>query len=592
MFHKEYIRDRMLKEVARSWNMSGHVNEDSFDPLVNMLVTALASESELIYKEMNRSQDRVAASLMSKLIPYVNKGVLPGHAMALLNPAESFVELSKHKGLLAQVRSADQEMNEVHFITCSDVSLFNGGVIGMGCAKKHYDVVDFRFKVDKEIENMSEIELEDSLIYIDIEYLGDSFNLKSIPLFLDLRLSGGERKYFYEKLSRASFYINDILVDKLDGYAVDELVTQKSNPLVSLENTISEFYNHQYFQLEIPLQLKRKDGFRSDKVQKSNKLTVKIDLGSYVNPAIVQDLFCYVNAVPVVNVREINKVFKGRNDFSVFHLTQADSFFCIKSIHADNGKVYQKYDGSKRDDESESSYLVRKEEVEGLSDKGAGEIIDYLIGVMRNENAVLSNITKGNFANELKVLKQITTRLEHTMTERKNTDDSTYIFINDHDVPEYLFVDYYTTKGSDVKGLKINSPLFSAEGSVLHQNGNFILTSLEGARNALNENEFLYEVRHAMLSGGRIVTHRDVTSLVQKYYGAYIEELIIEKGMMISFDVQRGYIRTVDIKLKLNNQISWEECLATGKLVLCELEERGSDVYPYRLMIGDKEIIR
>ncbi len=592
MFHKEYIRDRMLKEVARSWDMNGHVNEDSFDPLVNMLVTALASESELIYKEMNRSQDRVAGSLMSKLIPYVNKGVLPGHAMALLNPAEAFVELPKHKSLLSQIRSTEGENKEVNFITCSDVSLFNGGVIGMGCAQKYYDVVDYRFKVEEESEQARKTRLQVSEICIDVEYSGDSFNLKSIPLFMDLRLSGSERINFYEKLKRASFYINDIPVKKQETYSMDELIAQQNNPLVNLESAVCKFYSHQYFQLEIPLKLKRKEGFRSDKVSATNRLRIKIDFGGFVSPDLVHDLFCYVNAVPVVNVKEMNKVFKGRSDFSVFHLSQPDAFFCIKSVHSDDGKVYCKYDGGKSGSNTEHAYLLRKGEVEGLSEKGAGEVIDYLIGIMRNENAVLSNVTKGNFANDLKVLKQITTRLEHAMTDHKKQDDSTYIFIKDDDVSEYLFVDYYTTKGRDVKGLKVNSPLFSAEGSVLHQNGNFILTSLEGGRNALKEDEFLYEVRHAMLSGGRIVTKRDISSLVQKYYGSFIEVLTIEKGMMVSSDVQRGYVRTLDIKLEVSNQLTWEECVASGKLVLCELEERGSDVYPYRLMIGDKEIIR
>ncbi len=285
-------------------------------------------------------------------------------------------------------------------------------------------------------------------------------------------------------------------------------------------------------------------------------------------------------------------MFKGRNDFSVFHLFQEDPFYCIKSVCSDEGKNYRQYVGGSNGGSCEGTYLLRKEEVEGLTEKGAREMIGYLTGVMRNENAVLSNVTKGNFANDIKMLNQLTAKLEHSLSATNLNGDSTYVFLKDEQPPEFVFIDYYTTKGADVKGLKVNNPLFATEGAILNQHGNFTLTQFAGGKNVLKEDEFISEVRHAMLSGGRIVTSRDISSLLNKFYGDFIIDLKIEKGMAECADLKRGFVRTIDIKLQTNGNLSEGDCLLIGKVVLSELEEKGTQIYPYRLIVDQKEILK
>ncbi len=589
MFHKEYIRDRMLKEVSRIWNVEGHVSEDNYDPLVNMLITALSSESELIYKEISHSQNRVADSLMSKLIPYVNKGVQPGHSMVLLNPGEVNVMLPAHSELISQVRTVSNELKEIYFITSTDVNLFQGGVIKMSSSMKSYEIVDYRFKVESEKGDES---LDDNQLSMVVEFYGDTLNLNSIPVFFDLRLASYKRQLFYDKLSTATFYINDIPVDKITKKPSDSFANNSNKPLVELESSALDFYKHQYFNLELPTCLRAKDGHKKNVAEGKNIFTITVDFGGFIHPEIFQDLFCYVNTVPVINIRKHQKIFKSRNDFSVFHLSQEDSFFCIGSIYTDDDKVYQKYEGGTADVNQQGTYLIRKSEVEGLTGKGAKELIDYLVGIMRNENAVLSNMSNGNFANDLKILKQITTKLEYSLANKKTENDSTYIFLKEEHPSEFVFVDYYTTKGDDTKGFKVNSPLFAYKGVALSQNGNFTLTPMIGGRKALKENEFMYEVRHAMLSGGRIVTHRDITSLLYKYYGDHVIDVKVQKGMMESSDLKRGYVRTVDVLVKTNGLLPEVDCISIGKIVLCELEEKGSDLYPYRLIVDEKEIVK
>ncbi|MCW3788877.1 hypothetical protein [Plebeiibacterium sediminum] len=592
MFHKEFIRDRMLKEVAQMWHMEGHVNHDNFDPLVNMLVTALSSESELIYKEIYRTQERVAGSLLSKLIPYVNKGVQPAHSIVLLNPGESYVEFPGHTELTTQVRSASNDLINIHFATAQSVNLIKGGVVKMHSLGQSFEVVDYRFKVKCEAVFSDSRFIKDTQLKIDVRYDGGSFDLEWIPVFFDLRVPGITKEMFYTKLKHAKFFINNILVSVVADKYNEELL-EEENVLINLENTVNEFYKHQYFKLEIPEQLKVDPVDVSYEYEKrSHIFTITVDFGGFIHPDVFKELFCFVNTVPVINIRKHSKVFKGRNDFSVFQLLQEDSFYCIKSVCSDTGKYYHMYNGGEVGVGREGTYLLRKEEVEGLTAKGAKEIIDYLVGVMRNENAVLLNVARGNFLNDIKLLKQITTKLQHTISESDNKGDSTYIFLADEQAPDYVFIDYYTTKGNSLTGIKVNTPVFAVKGVMLKQQGNFTLTPLSGGRDALKDEEFINEVRHAMLSGGRIVTSRDVSSLIYKHYRDFVVDLSIEKGMMESVDLKRGFVRTIDIKVKTNGNLSGEDCSSIGKIVLSELRERGSEVFPYRLIVDQKEILK
>ncbi len=587
MFQKEYIKNRMLKEVARIWNVDGRINEDSFDPIVNMLVTALSSEAELIYKEIARSEDRVAGSLMSKLTPYINKGVQPGHAMVLLNPGELNEKLPSYTELVARVQSISEKANEFYFVTTLDVNLFQGGVTGLRTMSGSYNVVDNLFKVESDYLDS---QIKSNHLVVEIEYIGDGLDLDTIPLFFDLKSTDFNRRLFFDNLSRASFYINDIPVSRKKISHSDPLDVENERPLISLENSVIDFYSHQYYLIETPSQLKVKKDIRNRKMK--NSFSIRIEFGNLLYPELIKELSCYVNVVPVINVRKRNKIYKSKNNLSVIHLSQSEPFYCIDSICSDEGKKYYHYEGGDLYNEGKGFYYVRKKDVEGLDERTAMDMVDYLLCVLRNENAVFSNIANGNIANDLKVLKQIVSKIEHSLPGKPTQNDSTYIFLDDDESPEYLFVDYYTTNGNETGGLKINHPLFAVKGTFLSRNGNYTLTPLVGGRDVLNDEEYIYEVSHSLLSGGRIVSAKDISALLRKCFGKYLVEVQIDKGMMVGSGVNQGYLRTIDINVNTDGQLSRKDCCAMGKIVLCELENRGSEIYPYRLVVDGIEVVK
>ena len=117
MEHKELIKERMLMMAARMWAAEEVYDESSFDPLVRILISALAAESESIYHEMDQVQDRVAKKLMNQLMPHIHGGVQPGHSIVILNPTDSVMLLPAQYKFISRVRNEFDVLNELQFIS-------------------------------------------------------------------------------------------------------------------------------------------------------------------------------------------------------------------------------------------------------------------------------------------------------------------------------------------------------------------------------------------------------------------------------------------------------------------------------------------
>ena len=83
-------------------------------------------------------------------------------------------------------------------------------------------------------------------------------------------------------------------------------------------------------------------------------------------------------------------------------------------------------------------------------------MISYLIGKLRNENAMFSNVTKGSFNNDIRNLNQITSRLEQALNRKSKNDRPVYVFIKNKEKADHIFIEFYTTYGAEIKNFKIN----------------------------------------------------------------------------------------------------------------------------------------
>ena len=406
------------------------------------------------------------------------------------------------------------------------------------------------------------------------------------------------RDTFYRQLKNAKFYFNDERLDVDFGLLSeedDELSVDwgsSNSELVGIKKRVLSYYNRQFVKITRPLGSEA-DFSANGSQNEGNICWLRICFNEDFDSGILSSVNCFANAIPVVNLTEREKVFKSSENLSVISLQDEEAFFALDVVEGDDGVVYEEYGVQNGGEWENGTFLLRRDGVAGMSTENANEAINFLIGKLRNESAAFAMLDNGKFSDDLKVLGQIVSRLQQSVTQKKRYHSPVYMFLKYREIADTIFVKYYTTAGKVLKGIKPNTPILPYKGVSIQQTGGYFITPMVGARNVLNSDEQLYNNRYMMLSGGRIVTKKDIKSLVYNIFGEIVEQIDIEKGLMESEDSHTGFVRTIDIKLNINRELSEDDAIVfEGREVLHVLEERGSNIYPYCLFINGMQIFK
>ncbi|MRT94777.1 type VI secretion system baseplate subunit TssF [Ancylomarina sp. 16SWW S1-10-2] len=598
MEHKELIKERMLRRASRMWAIDEVYDESSFDPLVRILISALAAESESIYHEMDQVQDRVAQKLMNQLIPHIHGGVQPGYSVVIINPTDSVACLPANYKFLSRVRNEFDALRELQFISLQEVSLFKGGVKYMLSNSAYYQMTDYRFKSRIESDVLKGVTVDKKEVLLGIEIPENTDGLNTFRLFFDFKENTTLRDSFYRQLKNANFYFNDerlevnfgLLFDEEDELTIDW--GSSKSELSEIKKRVLSFYDRQF--VAIKRTLKGEQDFISNGAQNDGHTCwLRICFSEDFDSRILSSVNCFANALPVVNLTEREKVFKSSENLSVISLQDEEAFFALDVVEGDDGVVYEEYGAQNGGEWENGTFLLRRDGVAGMSTENANEAINFLIGKLRNESAAFAMLDKGKFSDDLKVLGQIVSRLQQSVTQKKRYHSPVYMFLKYREIADTIFVKYYTTAGKILKGIKPNTPILPYKGASIQQAGGYFITPMTGARNVLNADEQLYNNRYMMLSGGRIVTKKDIKALVCSVFGEMVEQVEIDKGLIESRDSQIGFVRTIDIKLTIKREIAEDDTIVfEGREVLYVLEERGSNIYPYCLFINGMQIFK
>jgi len=601
MERKEQIKDRMLKTAARIWDQANIRDEGSFDPLVGMLVSACASEIENVSREISQSQNRVTEKLMDWINPEINGGVKPDHSIASAQPTEDFYHIKNDFRFYTKARDTDSTVSEYQFLPAGNFDLYKGEVKYIANSQEWYEITN-SYQKSPIAYQTKKGPIKNSEIWLGIKLPTPLETLKNFHLFFDLK-GHQHRKDFFDILQKAKWY------HKGSPLSVKSGITQSSNQSPWIEkifkgqmnvynnciDQIANYYQQQFICIKelsldqpekVPLELFEHFNISQDNEDELH--WIKLCFNSQAHLPSYDNLLCFINAFPVVNLSLQRKIFRTGNHLNLHCLIDDDHFFDIKNIENDNGHQFMEYNAE--DNSSHNSYLIRQEGVGSYENKNIAKTISYLLGKLRNESS--NNLVRSQSAlNDLKKLDQITNKLQHQLSEMQSESSPTYLFLYGQKESETVFVDYWTTRGAISDNIREYSQLKVFEGSEIMQPGPLLLSPLCGGRDKLTPEELIQSNRHLILSGNKIVTHQDIESCVKVHFGAWLSEVSVEKGIMESQNTSIGLLRTVDITVKAEYNGSLpDELLSIGKDFLADLENRATNIFPYRLYINDQQI--
>ena len=94
-YYKENIKDRMFKNAASFWGIR---NVENFDPLVKLLIEAMASEIYKLSNEVNNIETRILERIAYLLTPDILMSVRPAHTLFYAQPTEEQCLINKETG--------------------------------------------------------------------------------------------------------------------------------------------------------------------------------------------------------------------------------------------------------------------------------------------------------------------------------------------------------------------------------------------------------------------------------------------------------------------------------------------------------------
>ena len=608
--NQDRIRDRILRRASRMWGYSESETENSFDPLVGLLISACASELEKLSFEQENSRARIIDRILEVMFPEEVAGALPAHTLLQVYPTENNTLISLYDSFRTTKKKQNiynpQENNDilVDFAPTIPLKLTTAKVKYMAYGNQLVEQENFFFneEIAKTVKPLPVGEL-----WLGIETADDK-PLEDLQFFIEV--TDNEQKelfYHYLKLAKITFENKEYSLN--EGYnTTDEplnlnhIITKNYNTLSTIRTEINQFYAPYFYTLkgilpppnkEIYSELKSYFSNIEDKLQ-GNILWIKFSFPSIIYSNVFQNIRFILNCVPAINISRTVVTERLNGVFNIFPIQTNKHFLDIDYIADNKGKRFDLKDYSYTDENI--SLIFRRGGVSRFDSRDATELLQHLLELVKNETAAFSTLGIDATKETLKSIHQHIASMQEDLTskgERKGNIPYLIVSSSNKDLGANCEVAFWHTVGEDGNGLKSGTKCaVSIDQSNMFTAPATILKTSIGGRNRLTSEEKLLELRSALLSRGRIVTIADIEAFGMSHFKSAITTIEVTKGTKKEVSTTQGFSRTIDIYLTKNNttqNISPEEWEYLKESFMLKLKSASANMYPFRLFEKRKE---
>jgi hypothetical protein len=612
---RDAIKTRMLRNASGLWGYPDSQDINSFDPIVGMIIGALADELYNISDEIKRTDARVVEKLYELLFNQNVFAHFPAHTLVRAKPVQPQVIVSESYQFNF-IKKIPKTINEetvynnktICFTPTSEHKLFKGEVKYFAAGNQIFEISD---QVKESLANVNTGTIPDfSKLYIGLKLDNLIDKLDGLSFMFSVNNQQNEER-FYSSISNARWKINNLDVVFNQRFEMQkhgqkshlsEIFRNESNNSYRACSYANEFYktrfmtadNNNYFlknfiQSEtLPEEFKRKFPVNILKSLPKNVYWIEVQLSQPVAPEIISELNILMNCFPVIN-RELNEFSQLLTQgINIIPMTTEDMFFDVKMITDSKGTNYKPLNSFNTKNTEEEGYMIRQGGVARFDSRDAMETIKHLIDLIRDERARFAALGTELISSELKQLDQILSRLEQRLEAGNVINDSnSYLLLNCNSNFERATVQFWTTSGDMANDIRSNSKLTVNQGSDLDSNSVFLVTNSFGGRQKLSKEEKLNKLRRTLLSKGRIVTMEDIKALCFEHFGSELSEVEIKKGVHLDPSPEKGLVRSLDIYLTLDkqNKFTEEDLEQKTDELRIRLKQESINLLPYRVFI-------
>ena len=603
--NQEQIKNRMIKRASRMWGYSELESESSFDPVLELLLSACASELEKLRFEQENSRARITDRILEIIFPNQIVGVVPAQTLLQLTPIENNVQLSRYNHFKAVKKTqniydpTEIKVKDIYFSPTLEMKLTTAQVKYLVYGNKVLQQESFFYQ--EEIAH-SERNIPSGEFWVGL-HAPEVEKLEDLSFYIDVN-NKEQKEFFNYYLQQVKVFSEGKEYELVEGYNVssnnieyERIISKNYTGIDAIYNEVNQFYQGNFFTLKGTIYPKKEEKsvtttllesyfFNHNFITEKDIVWLQFKFYEVITPKVLENVRIALNCVPAINIRHTEDYKRIKGQLTIYPISGQDSFLDIDYI-SDNHK--KRYDVKNYLSNDNVSIVLRRGGVARFDERSALEHLQHLLSLIREETASFSAI--GNeFAieEELKQIGQNLASIYQNVKEKNlslNTNPYLIFSSNNREMDMNFTISYWHTaaeEGNDIKtGVSLDC---DSENKTAISRAITVRPSL-GGRRGLTTADKILEYRNALLSRGRIVTIADVKTFAKSHFKHTIKGLEVQKGTKKDISLKGGFKRTIDIYLNKNKEVEvseteWEYLKDS---FLIKLEKASTNIYPYRI---------
>lgn len=605
---KERIKDRMLKTAARLWGYPDVEVETSFDPIVQLLLDACASELEKISGEVDVSHARLVERLAQIMMPEIVTSSQPAYGILHASSNETASTITADHQFFYNSK-ASHNSQDLFFSPVTQHRLFRGHIRYMAIGGKLFESRDHWFK-EQVLQGtlLPEAAPNHMWLGLSMDVMPDNFD--GLSFFFDLR-NIHQQEMFYYYLPQARFFIEDQELHLQSGYyqsrreqeeELDAMMNLAFDTNARYGREVLQRYRRHFLTVNsaavsargsaAPEALQQTFGKNWSAVA-PDVTWIKVEFPEALHHTLLEDLYCNTNCFPVINKQLNEQSLKLNRYLNIIPLHTPDIFFDVKRVYDLGGADYHVRNFTTAGEMQEGELVVRSSGIGRFDSREAKEIIAYLIEVIRDESSLFEEVKNDYVAGRMRELHQLIASLEEQLQPSSNKGNIPYLMVKPRENASYLFVEFYTTNGTAANNIRMGTRLQEYGNIHVQPNSITLVTNTQGGKDRLSIDEKINQYRYHLLSHNRIVTPEDIKALCRYILGNELKTVAVTKGVTLLPGGAAGYSRSIDIRIMLAKPMDKYNNGSLAYLkdeLLTQLREHSANNYPYRIFMNDVQV--
>lgn len=577
---KRYLRikERLLDRALDLWGIE---DERQLDPVVDLLLEAVAFESFQLEETLARADAALLGRLSRLLIPQKWMLPRPAHGLLSVHPksGEHLMELSPHDHFFVNRVVQGVKSPPLFFTPLYATQLLDAQI---------------RYRLwGTQLEELGRRRCYTEQAFAEEDRLGDH------TLYLGIQIAE-ENLVHTDRLRLAILPERGELLpflSEIQAFDACEhpLVIQAQNiPKASYEGhyvqDLKEHYCHYLYEIELQeskascsltsLFPKLKEELHELHDVASQLYWIRLEFPAVFTLDDMASMGVHLNTVPVINRRLIRKLHSLEREGRILSLSTSDQghFLSIESLEDNLGKVYipreRSYEAG-----ALGVYSLYFGDLERFDASDAQRQLRRVLQLVREEGNAFSAVDNSSFASVLKELQDRLTTLEKTVGKMQSESGPSKAFLMTmpEAEAEHLALSYWESTGGLANGLSPQDIIQSLEPDKFVSASIRLRTKTKGGRAAETEDMLIAHLRYGLLSKERIVTREDVKSYLKHRLGITLKQVDLRDGVTISQEPNKGLVRCTDVFLELVKQgteLNEEEQAHLSSRLETELKER------------------